>query len=55
MKTTTLGKYLAAKRNMKSSTTRDNVLMFVEAAKAHKGTLTSYHYDLANLYLNKCK
>jgi hypothetical protein len=55
MKTTTLGKYLAAKRNMKSNPTLDNIIEFVEAAKVYKGTLTSYHYDLANLYLKKCK
>ena len=55
MKTATLGNYLAAKRNMKSSITLDNILRFVEAAKLHKGTLTEYHYDLANLYLKKCK
>ena len=55
MKTTTLGNYLTAKRNMKSAPTLDNIIEFVEAAKVHKGTLTSYHYDLANLYLKKCK
>lgn len=55
MKTTTLGKYLAAKRTMKSNPTVDNVMKFVEAAKEHKGTLTEYHYDLACLYLKKCK
>lgn len=54
MKTTTLGNYLTAKRNMKSSITLDNILRFVEAAKLYKGTLTEYHYDLANLYLKKC-
>lgn len=55
MKTTTLGKYLEAKHNMKSVPTLDNILEFVEAAKMHKGTLTNYHYDLANMYLKKCK
>ena len=55
MKTTTLGNYLEAKHIMKSSTTLDNIISFVEAAKLHKGTLTDYHYDLANLYLKKCK
>lgn len=55
MKTTTFGNYLKAKHTMKSKPTRDNIVNFVEAAKAHKGTLTNYHYDLANLYLNKCK
>ena len=55
MKTTTLGNYLEAKHTMKSAPTLDNIIEFVEAAKVHKGTLTSYHYDLANLYLKKCK
>lgn len=55
MKTTTFGNYLKAKHAMKSKPTRDNIVNFVEAAKAHKGTLTNYHYDLAILYLNKCK
>lgn len=55
MKTTTLGNYLKAKHTMKSKPTFDNIVNFVEAAKVHKGTLTSYHYDLANLYLKKCK
>lgn len=55
MKTTTLGNYLKAKHTMMSNPTHDNVLMFVEAAKLYKGTLTEFHYDLANLYLNKCK
>ena len=55
MKTTTLGKYLAAKRTMKSNPTVDNIVNFVEAVMLYKGTLTSYHYDLAKLYLNKCK
>lgn len=55
MKTTILGNYLEAKHTMKSAPTLDNIIEFVEAAKVHKGTLTSYHYDLANLYLKKCK
>lgn len=55
MKTTILGNYLEAKRNMKSSTTLDNILRFVEAAELYNGTLTEYHYDLANLYLKKCE
>ena len=55
MKTTTLGNYLEAKHTMKSAPTLDNTLRFVEAAKLYKGTLTEYHYDLANLYLKKCK
>lgn len=55
MKTTTLGKYLEAKRTMKSVPTLDNIIEFVDVAKEHKGTLTNYHYDLANLYLKKCK
>lgn len=55
MKTTILGNYLEAKHTMKSAPTLDSIIEFVEAAKVYKGTLTSYHYDLANLYLKKCK
>ena len=47
MKTTILGNYLEAKHTMKSTPTLDNILRFVEAAKLY--------YDLANLYLKKCK
>lgn len=55
MKTTTHGEYLETKRRMKADPTLESILDFMLKAQTYCGKSTTYHYDLANMYLKKCK
>jgi hypothetical protein len=55
MKTITHGDYLDAKRDMKEAPTIEAILRYVEIVTALKGCLPVFYYDLANIYLKKCK
>ena len=52
MKTAMFGNYMDA---MKSHVCIETILDFVQAATDYRGQLTVFHYDLANLYLKRCK
>ena len=51
MKTVTFGDYM----EMKTKPTLDAILKYVEIVTVLKGRLPAYYYDLANMYLKKCK
>ena len=54
-KIVTHGDYLNAKRQMKAALTIEAIINFVAVVTAYKGYLPAFHYDLANIYLKKCK
>ena len=55
MKITTHGEYLLAKRRMSAEPTLEHILDFMLKAEAYRGKLTAYHYDVANMFLKKCR